>query len=235
MAFEGLRDSLRDRWSDLKAKIQESSAYNNLREQFAAQSPLVQKLVAFGGVALAALFILSFPLGYLSDAGEHMTAFEENRGLIQGLLRASRTAKEASPLPAPLDPGTFQQLLEGLLHDKKLVPEQIGEIRPIPGEATKLAPAGVVQTGLVAQVKQLNLTQIVELANAFQNLGPGTKVIGLDITPTAGQTHYYDMVARVINFGLPVVAGLVDNGRPGKGKRPAARPSKLPAGEGDDE
>jgi hypothetical protein len=223
MAFEGLRDQLKEQWADLSAKIQESSAYNSLRENFESQTPSVQKAILIGGAVLLAMILLSFPYGYLSDSSDNMTQFEENRELIQGLLGASRTAKEAAPLPPPIDSESLKSLVERTLHQEKLVPEQIGDIQAIPGRpAPDLAPAAVVQNGVAAQIKKLNVKQVVDIANAFQNLGNGTKLIGLDIVQTAGQTHYYDMIVRIVNFGLSPAGAEADKS---EGRAPS-RPHK---------
>src|ERR1700748_922379 len=102
MAFEKFKDQLRENWTDLSSKVQENPAFNTLREKFEAQSPTVQKAIIAGATALIALFFLSFPWGYLSEAQDHMVEFADNRQLIEGLLHASRAAKEPSPLPAPM-------------------------------------------------------------------------------------------------------------------------------------
>jgi len=235
LAFEGLSDRLKEQWAELSSKIQENSAFNSMRERFESQTPTVQKAIIAGGAALIGLFIMSFPLGYLSSSSDNMLQFEENRQLIQGLLRASRVAKEASPLPPPMDSGMLRSQIERVLREKQLVPEQMGDIAPLPGTpASKdLVPAAVVQTGIAAQVKHLTLNQIVDISNTFQNQGPGTKLIGFDIVQTAGQTHYYDLNLRVVNFGLPVVASVTPV--PTGGSRPPAPPRGSPADDGGDE
>ncbi len=70
-------------------------------KKFESQTPTVQKAIVIGGIALLALFLLSFPMGYLSTSGDNMAGFAENRRLIQGLFACSRSAKEAAPLPPP--------------------------------------------------------------------------------------------------------------------------------------
>ncbi|MGE0526056.1 MAG: hypothetical protein AB7G93_14730 [Bdellovibrionales bacterium] len=222
MAFENLRDQLKEQWAELSAKIQESPAFNSLRERFESQTPAVQRAIVAGAGALFALFLLSFPLGYLSTSNEHLEYFEENRELIRGLLRASRSASEPSPVPPPVAADSLKTMIEERLRSRNLSPEQIGEMNPIPNQpAGNLAPATVVQNGLAVQVKNLNLTQIVDIANMLQNLGPGTKLMGLDVVQADGQTHYYNIIARVVNFGLPVIAEPEEEKSP-----PARRPSR---------
>lgn len=229
MAFEGLRDKLKEQWADLSAKIQESSAFNTLRETFESQTPPVQKAIIGVGCALAVLFVLSFPYGYLSQSDEYMTIFEENRVLIQGLLRASRAAKEPSPLPADGSSDSIKSRVDNILRENQLIPEQIGEMQPLPDSPAKdLAPPAVRQAGLTVQLKKLNLRQVVAVNVAFQNMGLGIKLIGLDIVQSADQTHYYDVVARIVAFSLPQITFDSDpsagNARSGRGRAGGGSP-----------
>jgi hypothetical protein len=232
LALEGLKETLQEKAAEALAAIQENSAYNTAREQFESQTPLVQRLIIGGGIFAAFLLVMMLPYSYLSSSSDNMNVFEENRGLIQGLLRASRTAKEAPPLPPPMDQAMLRAGVERVLREKQLVPEQISEITPMPANPSRLAPAIVVQNGVAAQLRMLNINQIVDLAAAFQNMGPGIKLTGIDITPTKDQTHYYDFKARIVSFGLPTIsldAGDERPGKPGAQKRPP--PGRPAAGE----
>lgn len=223
MAFENLKEQLKDQWNELSAKIQETSAYNTLREKFESQPVNTQRAIIAGAVALVGLFFLRIPYGYISESSDIMTEFEDNRDLIRGLLHSSRTANEAAPLPPPQEPESLRASVDAVIRDRRLLPEQIGDIQAVPGTpAPNLAPPTVVQNGLVVQLKKVNVAQIVELSNAFQNMGPGIKLIGLDIVQTSGQTHYYDMIAKIVHFGLEVLAPEPVN-ETGRGKR---RPKK---------
>jgi hypothetical protein len=227
LAFEGLKEQMKERWADLSGKIQENSTFNNLREKFEEQSPTAQRAIIFGAVCLVALVLLSFPYGYISQSQTHMDDFETNRGLIQGLLRASRAAKEPSPLPPPMGADALKSRVEALLRDSRLVPEQIGEIADLPERPAKdLAPPAVIQTGLAVQVKKLNVEQIVGISHALQNLGSGIKLVGLELVQSAGQDHYYDIVAHVVNFGLQPMSFTEESG----GKKPGGHvpPPKKP-------
>jgi hypothetical protein len=225
LAFEAQIEQLKEQWADLSAKIQESSAFNNLREKFESQTPTVQRGIMIGAAVLAALFLLSFPYGYYSSSEDYMSQFEENRGLIKGLLKASRSAKTPSPLPQPMDGASLRGRVDAILRTNRLLPEQIGEMADIPAGVMKDVPAAVVQTGVAVQVKKINVKQMVALSTQFQNMGAGTKLIGLDVVQSAGQTHYYDMIVKVMNFGLPQVADSGPEEPAGKGKR-QIRPSK---------
>jgi len=227
LAFENLRDQLKEQWADLSAKVQESAAFNSAREKFESQTPSVQRAIVASAAGLVAIFLLSFPYGYLSSSSDYMSQFEENRALIQGLLRASRSFKTPSPLPPPIEGENLKGRISALLTQNRLMPEQIGEMQMIPHPEFKGIPATVVRNGVAVQVKKLNLTQIIAIGNQVQNMGPGTKLMGMDIVQSAGQTHYFDVILKVVNFGLPQIADSgSDEERPAaKGKRPS-RPSK---------
>jgi hypothetical protein len=219
MAFESQKEQLKEQWAELSAKIQESSAFNNLREKFESQTPSVQKGIVIGASVVLVLILLSFPYGYYSASQDYMAQFEENRGLIKGLLKASRSAKTPSPLPAPLDEGNLRGRVEAITRSNRLMPDQMGEIAAVPQGAVKDVPATVTQTGVAVQLKRLNLKQMVGLATQFQNMGAGTKLIGMDIVQSAGQTHYYDMIVKIVNFGLPQVADAGPEEPATKGKK----------------
>lgn len=228
MAFEGLREQLKEQWADLSAKIQESPAFNNLREKFESQTPTAQRAIIGGAAGAVVIMLLMIPWGYISTSSDYMSQFEENRELIQGLLRASRSAKTPSPLPPPLDATNLRGRVDGILRTNRLMPDQIGDIQELPQPVVKdLVPATVTQTGLAVQIKRLNLKQIITLANQFQNMGSGTKLMGVSVVQSQGQTHYYDMIAKVVNFGLPEIADAGPEEDSGAGKkRPRAKPSR---------
>lgn len=228
MAFEDLRERLREQASEALAKIQETSAFNTLRERYESQTPPVQKAITLGGVALVLLFLSSCPMSYINSSSEYLTAFEENRELIQGLLRASRTAKEPPPLPPPMTSDSLRSSVDSTVRQSGLLPDQVGDMNAIPdGELRGLAPPAVVVSGLAATLKKLNLTQVIELGNLVQNLAPGVKLLGIDVSQSAGTDHYYDMVLKVVSFGLPPVdlsGPDTDSGK--NGKKPPPKKSK---------
>ncbi len=224
MAFEDLREQLKDRAAEAMSKLQETSAFNTLRERYESQTPPVQKAVVAGASLLMVLIVLMWPMSYISSSSDTLAKFEENRELIQGLLRSSRSANEPAPLPPPMDSSTLKSSVDGILRQNGLLPDQIGEMNPIPESEIKgLAPPGVVTNGLTVQLKKLNVMQLIEIGNLIQNMAPGTKLYGADIVQTAATTHYYDMTLQVVNFGLPPFDTGGDEPadskkKPGKGK-----------------
>lgn len=231
MAFEGLQDQLKEKWAEISASIQESPAFNNLREQFESQTPIVQRVILFGGSFLTVFMLFWFlPYSYLSSSSTYMEQYEENRELIKGLLKASRSVKAQSPLPAPMGTQEIRGRVDGILKANRLLPDQIGDMQDIPQPAVRdMIPAAVIQNGIAFQLKKLNVNQIVSVTNAVQNMGNGVKLMGMDVVQSANQTHYYDVILKIVHFGLPSIASGEESGPAGKGKGGAkgkTRPSR---------
>ncbi len=204
MAFENLRDQLKEQWADLSAKFHENPSINNLREKFESQTPVVQRAIIVGTCIFCALILLSLPYGYWSSSSDYMSQFDENRDLIQGLLKVSRIAKTTSPLPPPMDTNTLRARVDTILKSNQILQDQIGEFQDIPRPAvpSKMVPAIVQQNGVAFQVKTITVNQLIQLSNAIQNMGPGIKLMGLDLVQSANQTHYYDVIFKLVHFGL---------------------------------
>lgn len=233
MAFENLREQLKEKWSELSGKVQETSAFNSAREKYESQTPAVQRAIVLGGIAIVALMILSFPMSYISSSSGYLSDFQNNRNLIQGLLHASRSSKETAPLPPPMPYEALRSNVERALREKGLVPDQIGDMQAIPNTPNGLVvPAAIIQTGIAVQVKKINVIQIIELANAVGNIGSGNKLIGMDIVQSMGQTHYYDVILKVMNYGLPVAS--VDDEGPSHGGKHMPPKNKRPTHDEED-
>lgn len=206
MAFEGLNEKIKDKWADAVSALNENATFNNVREQFESQTPSVQRVIVGASSLIFVLLVLWLPWGYISTSQENMALFEENRQVIQGLLKASRLAKEPSPLPVTTTSDLFKSRIEGILRDNQLLPDQIGEIEALSARAPKeLVPEIVVQTGLSVPLKRLTLNQIIGISHVLQSIDAGTKLMAMDITQSADQTHYYDVLMQVVQFSLPRV------------------------------
>lgn len=231
MAFEELREQMQERVSEMLAKVQESSAFNQIREQYESQTPVAQKAIVAVAGFFAFLFVMMFPYAYISSGSDSLIAFEENRELIQGLLRASRSANEPPPLPPPMSADTLRGSVERMVKENGLLPEQTLPVENLPPDAFKgNAPKGVLHTGVKVPLAKLNVTQVIEVTNYLQNgLGAGIKLMGIEVSQSAGQTHYYDMVLQIVSFGIPALDAGVDDAPPAKGGRGGA--AKKPADE----
>lgn len=218
--MNALLEKLRDQALELWTRIQETSLYMTMRERYDSLNSRAQKAIVAVVFILAGLFLFSFPYSYISSSQSNLEAFEENRGLIRDLLKASRTLKEPSPLPPEMPAEQLTAIVTRSLEEFHLVAEQVGPVQPINEKVTNMVPDQVKQTAVSLQLKKLNLKQIVEISHRLQTLNPGTKVIGMDVKENA-TSHYFDVTYRIASFSVPVAEVPETGSFHGKGKAPS--------------
>ncbi len=233
MNFSALTEKLRDQFLELWGRIQETSIYMSLREKYESMNPRAQSAILAGGSMLAVLFVFSFPYSYISESRDYVTSFEENRELIRDLLKASKTLKEPSPLPPGVPPEALSQDISRALEEFHLVQEQVTPAQPTGEKVTTLVPEGVRQTGVILQLKKLNVKQIVEISHRLETLSPGVKMMGLEITENTKPSHYFDVTYKLASFSVDVTPPPAEGKPGGKGGRPppTPKPSDEEAGE----
>lgn len=205
MAFDSLKDQLKEKATELWSKIEESPFYNNLREKFETQSPTVQRGIIGGVSLLVILMLLSFPYSYFSSSSTHIEEYNGNRSLLRNLLRASRLASEASSAPATVSISDLKAQVQNLLPGFALLPEQIGGLIDLDTNALggSLAPASIRQDGLGISLKKLNLQQVVDLGFEMQKINPSVKLSGMEVTASSENPHYFDVLYKLVVFNMP--------------------------------
>lgn len=202
--LSGLKDQLRDQFETLWTRIQESSVYLNLKEQYDALPQLGQRALAVGAALLALGLILLLPYSYIQSAQEAEAEFNETRALLRDLLHIARDAQ----LPPPLPPGTssaqLQSQVQSTLGPFTLLPEQMGPIQALgPSPAGSLVAKRIEQAGVSVQLNKLNLRQILDIGSALQRINPGVRLMGLEIQNNREDNRYYDVQFQLVNFSLP--------------------------------
>lgn len=231
-ALEDLKDKLQDQFSELKNRVQESSAYNSLRERYENLTPDAQQGLMLGGILFAIVFFCYIPYSYFSSSSTYVSEFNEKRGIIRQLLRASRLATQAGSVSNPPDIGTLQSSITARLNQFNLLPEQNGGVNPIEAAALggSFAPAGIIQEGLALTLKQLNIKQIVDIGYDLQNLAQGVRLVGMSMTPTQKDRRYFDVVYQIARFSMPGAGESAPSAgtTPPSGSTGGARPANAP-------
>lgn len=222
MAFEDLKDKLQDGIAEFRNKIEESPAYHSVRERYENLSPSSQRALLLSLIAGALIFFCYIPYSYFSSSNVSVSEFNEKRGLIRQLLRASRLASQAGSVTNPPEIGTLQSTITTRLAQFSLLPEQTAGINIVSAAALggSLAPAGIVQEGISVNLKQLNLKQVVDIGYDLQNLAQGVRLVGLSMSPTPTDTRYFDVIFQIARFSMP---GIGAGGDANAGASPAGR------------
>lgn len=198
-------DDLKDRFStELRAtwdRIQESAAYNQMRDRYENMTPSMQKLTLYGGIAAAALIVLSIPYGYFSGSTDAVTEFEGKRMTIRELLKVSREASEVPSIPQAPSIDMLRGMIENQIRSANLLPEQIKGTQSTSGSA--LIPSNLSEGGLQIQLAKLNLRQIVDLGYKFSSISPSVKMSDMTMTANREDNRYFDVVYKLVALAVP--------------------------------
>lgn len=220
MAFEGLIDQIKEKFSEAKEQIQESPLYNNLKEKYDNLEPRAQKALLIGFFSVLFLVFASIPYSYFSSSGVYTQAFKEDRDLLRELLRASVYAQEAAtPSPPPVN--QIISSIRGRLSNSRLLDEQIGSITQIDASTIgqALVPEGITQEGVLIQLKQLNLRQVNEIGVQMKGIHPAVKMAGLEMKASSEDPEYYDVSFKLIRYSLPAPDSTGQESPPRRGGR----------------
>lgn len=198
MNFDDLKEQLREQFSALASKVQESPTWIQLTEVYQNLSPNGQKAALAGLAALFTLILLALPMTFYFSSQESVAAFEDQRQLIRDLYRVSRAAKTLPPAPA--QPGDLTSLIRSRLDIARLAPEQIGSVAPmeLTGNIVGI-PKALDRTGVRVNLSKLNLRQVVDIGHNLQSAHPSVKMTGLDIRANSEDDHYFDVVYQLVS------------------------------------
>ena len=202
MNLDDLKERVTSEAKMLWERVEESSAYNQMRDRYENMTPSMQKLSVVGASALVGLVILSIPYSYYSASTAYEHEFESKRSTIRELLKVSREASEAPALQQAPTMDALKSMIDNQIQNAHFLPEQIKGTEVL-GESTKLIPqnltAGVVQVRLA----KLNLRQVLDFGYQLQSLNPSVKVKDMIMTANREDTRYMDVVFKLVALAVP--------------------------------
>ncbi len=200
-----MNDFLERIQSELKSsfeKLQESSAFIQLKEKFDELNPAMQKVTLFGGGALFLYFVLSFPMGYFSSSQVYVQEFEDRRALIREMMKVARESSDAPNLPVPPDLQSLKGRIQSELQGSRVLPEQIKEINE-DANASQLVPQNMAANQLRVSLTDLTVRQVNEIGYSLQSISPSIKLQDLQITASATKPNYFDAVYKLVVLMIP--------------------------------
>lgn len=207
MAFEDLKEQAREQLTTLVARIQESSAWNEIVERYLDLNPPVQKAVLALSGALAALILFMLPYMFFSSSQDNMSYFEDKKQTMRELYQVSRAVNVLPPAPPPMTLEDLRNSVQSILNTERppLLPEQIVSV--VDYDNTKTAgatlPRSLSQQGVAVNLSRLNVDQITRLSGRLQSMRSTLKVTGIKIQASAQDPHYFDVSYRLVAFGIP--------------------------------
>ena len=223
MNLDDLKDKLA---TDARAtwdRIQESAAFNQMRDRYENMTPSMQKLTLYGGIGVVALLILSVPYSYYSASTASVEDFEGKRMTIRELLKVSRESSEVpniQPAP-PID--VLRSNVEMALKNANLLPEQMKGTE-IGASNSALIPTNLLEGILSVRLAKLNLRQIVDLGYKFQSINPSVKMKDMVVTANREDNRYFDVVYKLAALAVPAPPEIAPEPptKSGRGKKRAA-------------
>lgn len=199
-------DDLKERFSSegrqLWERIQESSAYNQMRDRYENLTPAKQKLALMGTGVLIALIILAVPFSNFNESSDAEHDFEDKRNTIRELLKVSREASEVPDIAQPPSMEALRSNIDNLLKNANLLPEQMKGIQPTDG-SSNLIPTNLSSGQLQVSLAKLNLRQIVDLGYQIQSVSPSVKVKDMLMQANRQDSRYFDVVFKLVALAVP--------------------------------
>ena len=200
-------------------RIQESAAYNQLRDRYENMTPTMQKLTLFGGIAAVSALILSVPYSNFTTSNEAVTEFEGKRMTIRELLKVSRESSEVpniQPAP-PID--MLRANIDNQIKMANLLPEQVKGIDAGAAGSGGLIPANLAEGTLDVKLAKLNLRQVMDMGYKFQSINSSVKMKDMVVTANREDNRYFDVIYKMVALAVPQAPPPPPEEPPSKGKR----------------
>lgn len=206
MAFEELREQALSRLKDLGAQIQDSPAFQSLKEKYDDLPSAQQRIVLLATAAVLCFFVFSFPYDSWNQSEEALVEFQSRRDLIRDLLKVNKETSEAPAFPLPPPVSQIKSDMEMRLQQFQLVPEQIVGINVEMSKNSSLIPAARQESVLKVILRKLNLRQLVDVTSQLQTLHPTVKLASLAVDSHVADPRYLDATLDFIVVKIPQIS-----------------------------
>lgn len=204
MIIDDIRDKFIEVFGQVRSGIEESDAYNQLRERYDSLPPAGQ-IATLSGAALLMLFLaLQVPFVFYSTSSDYLAMVDENRDLVLDFYRAKREKDLLPPSSNSMGLSEIEARARRIVKESRIQESQLTSIMPLAGnlngKALSVIPKGLSSEGIEIQLSNLNLTQVVDYGYQLTQIGPGVFISGLEVKPGAEPGNYFDAKFRVVSF-----------------------------------
>ncbi|CAE79462.1 hypothetical protein AB1A81_07220 [Bdellovibrio bacteriovorus] len=217
-SFDDLKEKLVSDARVTWERIQESGAYNQLRDRYENMTPAMQKLTLVGGVALVSLIILSVPYGKYTQSTEYVGEFESKRMTIRELLKVSRESSDVPQIPQAPSMDMIRNNIDNQIKAANLLPEQIKGTE-VQENNSNLVPKNLTEGLLQVSLAKLNIRQVLDLGYQFQSINPSVKMKDMVMTANREDNRYFDVVYKLVALAVPAAPAPEAPEPPSRGNR----------------
>jgi hypothetical protein len=229
-ALDDLKEQLTQRAKDLAAKIQDSPAFQSLKEKFDDLPSNQQKIVIVLLVAVVGFFIFSFPFENWMTSSTSIAEFEGRRDLLRDLLKVTKETSEMPSFPPAPELGQIKTDIEMRLQQFQLVPEQMAGVNVEMPSNSNLIPTGRQEGGVKVLLRKLNLRQVVDITAQLQGMQPSVKLKNMSLDSNVQDPRYLDATLDFVVIKIPqVTMNTPDQEEPsfGKNKKPPGKKGRF--------
>ncbi len=205
MIIDDLKDRVLEALQVVKASIEETDAYIQLKERYDSLNPSMQKLLLASVGSLFAYIIIQIPMSYYTSGSDNIALFDENRDLVLDLYRAKRRSALAPSAPVALSASELESRSRSALVAARIPPEQIKSIAPFDNrspQASSFIPKDIEQKGVEVHVANLNVNQIIDVGHSLLAISDSARMISLEVKPGAQAGSYFDTTYKIVSFAI---------------------------------
>lgn len=195
-------EQFKDLGAKINQQIQESPAFNQIKDRYDNLTPSSQKLVIVLSVLLLTFILLFIPLSNLSVSQDLLTGFEEKRSLVRELYKTYRESSSAPDVEAPPPVMVLKSSIQSILERAELLPEQKLGVHEAAAEG-RLIPQAMLSGVFDIQLAKLNLKQIVDIGSSLVGISNSVKMKDLTIVANREDTRYYDVTYKLYVLKVP--------------------------------
>ncbi len=203
MNINDIKDQISERVDIIWEQLQESPAFNNLREKFEVLPQRTQKLITFGSLGFIAFLFALIPLSFFSSSSVYVEEFDTNRTLIRDLISSS--AQDDFRSPSPLTYDSLARKIDSRINGFQLLETQKTKAKPGNSFNAEYIPKRISQVNASVKFVKLNLTQVVNFGHELLEITEGVKLIGLNMVANPEDDHYYDVEYDLAHFSFSEV------------------------------
>ena len=206
MALEELKEQLTQNLKDLGAKIQDSPAFQTLKEKFEDLPSNQQKTVMALFALVVGFFIFSFPYENWSSSMASLDTFQSQRDLIRDLLKVTKETSQIPSFPSAPDLGQVKTDIEMRLQQFQLVPQQLGGVTVEMPSNSPLIPEKRQEGGVKVVLNKLNLRQVVDITSQLQTLHPSVKLKDISLDANVQDPRYLNATLNFVVIKIPQIS-----------------------------
>lgn len=202
MAFEELRDRLKNDLQLTLNRLQDSSLFNQLKDRYDNLSPSGQKLTLSLGAVIVAATLLSFPYDYYSQSAANEEEFLNKRNTLRSLLQVTRESKDVPQIPAAPDLDSLKSQVEFRLNSAYLTEAQRKSIESVDAQS-QIISSDLTQGAVKVELEKLNIKQVTDLGHSLQNINPSVKLVDLILKANREDSRYFDVTYKLVTLSVP--------------------------------